>query len=59
MPAFPLLQFWFGYYSRLSAPKYGWLNIGEGEGAHLSEYKSVKSEYEILEKIQEKRCLFH
>ena len=30
--AFPLPQCWFGYYSRLSAPKYAWLNIGEGEG---------------------------
>ena len=29
---FPLVQFWFGYYSRLGAPKFGWLNIGEGEG---------------------------
>ena len=30
--AFLLLQFWSGYYSRLSAPEYVWLNIGEGEG---------------------------
>ena len=29
---FPLPQRWFGYYSRLTAPKYAWLNIGEGEG---------------------------
>ena len=29
---FPLPQCWFGYYSRLTAPKYAWLNIGEGEG---------------------------
>ena len=28
---FPLPQCWFGYYSRLSAPKYSWLNIGEGK----------------------------
>ena len=28
----------------ISAPKYMWLNIGEGEGAHLSENKGVKSE---------------
>ena len=26
-----LPQFWFGYYSRLSATKYAWLNIAEGE----------------------------
>ena len=29
---FPLPQCRFGYYSRLSAPKYVWLNIGGGEG---------------------------
>ena len=29
---FPLPQCRFGYYSSLSAPKYVWLNIGEGEG---------------------------
>ena len=28
-PSSPMLN---GYYSRLSAPKYVWLNIGEGEG---------------------------
>ena len=28
-------------------------------GAHLSENESAKSELEILEKIQEKQCLFH
>ena len=28
----------------IRAPKYTWLNIGEGEGAHLSENKGVKSE---------------
>ena len=29
---FVLPKCWFGYYSRLSAPKYTWLTIGEGEG---------------------------
>ena len=29
---FPLPQCWFGYHSGLSASKYAWLNIGEGEG---------------------------
>jgi len=29
--AFPLPQCWLAYYSRLSAPKYAWLNIREGE----------------------------
>ena len=29
---FPLPQCWFGYYSRLTASKYAWLNIAEGEG---------------------------
>ena len=28
---FLLPQSWFGYYSRLSAPKYAWLNIWEGK----------------------------
>ena len=28
-------------------------------GSHLGESKTAKSEQEILEKIQEKRCLFH
>ena len=32
---FALSQCQFGYYSRLSAPKYAWLNFGEGEG-HIS-----------------------
>ena len=31
-------------YSHFSAPKYAQLNIGKGEGAHLSENKGVKSE---------------
>ena len=30
--------------SHFSAPKYARLNIGKGEGAHLSENKGVKSE---------------
>ena len=30
--------------THFSAPKYARLNIGEGEGAHLSENKGVKSE---------------
>ena len=29
---FPHPQCWFGYYSRLTASKYAWLNIAEGEG---------------------------
>ena len=29
---FPLPLCWFGYYSRLTAPKCAWLNIGEEEG---------------------------
>ena len=29
---FPFPNVDFGYYSRLTAPKYAWLNIGEGEG---------------------------
>ena len=37
---FLLPQCWFGYYSRLSAPKYAWLNIGEGEG-HICERTKV------------------
>ena len=37
---FPLPQCWFGYYSHLSAPKYAWLNIGEGEG-HICERTKV------------------
>ena len=37
----------------ISAPKYTWLNIGEGEGAHLSENKGVKKFVNVrnLEKI--------
>ena len=31
-------------YSHFSAPKYARLNIGQEEGAHLSENKGVKSE---------------
>ena len=30
--AFSLPQCWFGHYSGVSASKYAWLNIGEGEG---------------------------
>ena len=32
MCVFPFSNFDLGIYNRLSAPKYGWLNIGEGEG---------------------------
>ena len=34
-----LPQCWFGYYSGLSASKYAWLNIGEGEGTLQWEQK--------------------
>ena len=35
--AFPLPWCWFGHYSHLSAPKYIWLNIEEGEGLNISD----------------------
>ena len=55
---FPLPQCWFGYYSRLSAPKYAWLNIGEGEG-HISVTTRVSGvNVRNLEKIQDKWLLF-
>ena len=46
------------YYSRLSAPKYAWLNIGEGEGTFQWEQGWEERMSDILEKIQEKRFLF-
>ena len=45
---FPLPQCWFGYYSRLSAPKYAWLKHWGRRGAHLSENKGVKSECRLF-----------
>ena len=55
---FPLPQCFFGYYSRLSAPKYAWLNIGEGEG-HISVRTRVSGvNVRNLEKIQDKWLLF-
>ena len=39
LSAFPLPQSLFGYFSGLSASKYAWLNIGEGEGALQWEQK--------------------
>ena len=55
---FPLPQCWFGYHSGLSASKYAWLNIGEGEGTFQG---GKQCEVEIswfFQKIREKRCLF-
>ena len=46
------------YYIRLSAPKYAWLNIGEGEGTFQWEQGWEERMSDILEKIQEKRFLF-
>ena len=55
---FPLPQCWFGYYSRLSAPKYAWLNIGEGE-SHIWLRMTVSGvNVRNLEKIQDKWLLF-
>ena len=34
--AFPLPQCCFGYYSGLRASKCTWLNIGEGQGGHIT-----------------------
>ena len=46
------------YYSRLSAPKYAWLNIGEGEGTFQWEQVWEERMSDIFEKIREKRFLF-
>ena len=55
---FPPPQCWFGYYSRLSAPKYAWLNIGEGEG-HIWVRTGVSGvNVRNLKKIQDKWLLF-
>ena len=55
---FLLPQCWFGYYSRLSAPKYAWLNIGEGEGHIWVKMKVSGVNVRNLEKIQDKWLLF-
>ena len=55
---FPLPQCWFGYYSRLSAPKYAWFNIGEGEGYIWLRTKVSGVNVRNLEKIQDKWLLF-
>ena len=55
---FPLPQCWFGYYSRLSAPKYVWLNIGEGEGHIWVRTRVSGVNVRNLEKIQDKWLLF-
>ena len=49
--AFPLPRCWFGYYSHLSAPKYVWLNTGEGEGLIWVRKKGAMIECK-------KQCLF-
>ena len=54
----PLPQCWFGYYSRLSAPKYAWLNIGKGEGHNLVITKVSGVNVRNLGKIQDKWLLF-
>ena len=41
----------------LTAPKYMWLDIGEGEG-HIWEQRSEECLQDIFKKIQEKWCLF-
>ena len=55
---FLLPQIWFGYYSRLSAPKYAWLNIWEGKEHIWVRIKVWRVNVRNLEKIQEKRLLF-
>ena len=55
---FPLPQCWFGYYSRLSAPKYAWLNIGEGKGHIWVRARVSGVNVRNLEKIQDKWLLF-
>ena len=55
---FPLPQCWFGYYSHLSAPKYAWLNIGEGEGHIRVRTKVWRVNVQNFPKIQEKWVLF-
>ena len=55
---FLLPQCWFGYYSRLSAPKYAWLNIGEGEEHIWVRTKVSVVNVRNLEKIQDKWLLF-
>ena len=55
---FLLPQCWFGYYSRLSAPKYAWFNIGEGEGYIWLRTKVSGVNVRNLEKIQDKWLLF-
>ena len=55
---FPLPQCWFGYYSRLTAPKYAWLSIGEGEGQIKVRTKVSGGNVRNLDKIQDKWLLF-
>ena len=55
---FPLPQCWFGYHSGLSASKYAWLNIGEGEGTFQGGKQCEVEISRFFQKIREKRCLF-
>ena len=55
---FPLPQCWFGYHSGLSASKYAWLNIGEGEGTFQGGKQCEVEISWLFQKIREKRCLF-
>ena len=55
---FPLPQCWFGYYSRLTAPKYAWLNIGEGEGQIKVRTNVSGVNVRNLDKIQDEWLLF-
>ena len=56
---FPLPQCWFGYYSRLSAPKYARLNIGEGEGHIRVKTKVWRVNVQNFPKIQENGFCFN
>ena len=51
-------QCWFGICSHLSAPKYAWLNIGEGEGCIWLRTKVWRVNVWNSEKIQDKCLLF-
>ena len=51
-------QCWFGICSHLSAPKYAWLNIGEGEGHIWLRTKVWRVNVRNSEKIQDKWPLF-
>ena len=47
-----------GYYNRLSAPKYAWLNIGEREGRIWVRTKLWRVNVRNFREIREKPCLF-